>query len=724
MSSIDNSDGPGFAGLKSALADRYAIEREVGSGGSATVFLAHDLKHGRQVALKVLRPELSAILGPERFLSEVRVTANLQHPHILPLFDSGVASGLLYYVMPFVAGESLRQKRQRERQLAVDDAIRITTQVAAALDYAHRHGIIHRDIKPENTLLHDGQAVVADFGIALALRNAGGSRLTQTGIALGTPEYMSPEQATGARELDARSDIYVLGCVLFEMLAGEPPHTGPTVQAVIAKVLTEEPRSILSLRKTVPVHVAAALERALARLPADRWPSAADFAAALEGRLSPALTTQGRGAPDKTQTGQRAWQGSVLWFLSVVATATAMALAYVALTTDRRGGGPASWWFALPDSAPVFFECAATSDVGPKALDLSPDGTRLVYVARQGATTTLYVHSIGTFDVRKLPGTEGAFLPFFSPDGRWIAFFAGSHLKKIAADGGPVFVLADVTVPIAGDWVDDERIAVVDNEAAELRLFPAGGGPALKRFPAPFVRSIDVLPGGRSALIQRGFRPGAVAVISLESGASRWLDRSGAPPDTGRKGERLYGRPHLLESGHLLLASETDNALLAVRFDPRSLRVNGPAVPVLTGVRSATAGAQYAMVANGLLAFAPGRNAAVGRLVWANERGELDTLPLPEAVYGQPDISPDSTLLAVPVLTSDGWDELRIYDLADLPRGPQHRWRPSSRFNETALDAGFVGRTQRRPSCGPVAFAARQPDRYARSEFLCRGRHT
>jgi serine/threonine-protein kinase len=190
------------------------------------------LKHDRRVALKVLRPELSAILGSERFLSEIRVTANLQHPHILPLFDSGSAKGLLYYVMPFVQGESLREKLQREKQLAVDHALRIATQVAAALDYAHRHGIIHRDIKPENILLQEGQASVADFGIALALRNAGGTRLTETGISMGTPQYMSPEQATGDRELDARSDVYALGCVLFEMLAGEPPHTGPTVQAV------------------------------------------------------------------------------------------------------------------------------------------------------------------------------------------------------------------------------------------------------------------------------------------------------------------------------------------------------------------------------------------------------------------------------------------------------------------------------------------------------------
>src|SRR6266480_1871209 len=225
--------------LGAALAEHYAIERQVGAGGMATVYLARDLKHDRAVALKVLRPELAAVLGIERFLSEIRVTAHLQHPHILPLFDSGQAGGLIYYVMPHVEGESLRQRLEREKQLPVEAAIEITRAVASALDYAHRHGVIHRDIKPENILFQDEQAVVADFGIALALSAAGGSRLTETGLSLGTPQYMSPEQATGDRALDARSDIYSLASVLYEMLAGEPPHTGPTVQSVIAKVLAD-----------------------------------------------------------------------------------------------------------------------------------------------------------------------------------------------------------------------------------------------------------------------------------------------------------------------------------------------------------------------------------------------------------------------------------------------------------------------------------------------------
>src|SRR3989440_3209058 len=267
--------------LEAALAEHYAIDRELGAGGMATVYRARDLKHDRHVAVKVLRPELAAVLGIDRFLSEIRVTAHLQHPHILPLFDSGQAGGLIYYVMPYVEGESLRQRLEREQQLPIDVAVGLTADVAEALDYAHRHGVVHRDIKPENVLFQDGQAVVADFGIALAVSAAAGSRLTETGLSLGTPQYMSPEQATGDRLIDARSDIYSLGAVLYEMLAGEPPHTGPTVQSVIAKVVTARPRPLRQLRESVPPHVEAAVLKALAKLPADRFQTAAQLVDAL-----------------------------------------------------------------------------------------------------------------------------------------------------------------------------------------------------------------------------------------------------------------------------------------------------------------------------------------------------------------------------------------------------------------------------------------------------------
>src|SRR5512138_1654497 len=267
--------------LQTALADRYHLDREVGAGGMATVYLAQDVRHDRRVALKVLRPELAAVIGAERFLAEIKLTANLQHPHILPLFDSGEADGYLFYVMPFIDGESLRDRLNREKQLPVGDAVRIASEVASALDYAHRQGVVHRDIKPENILLHDGQALVADFGIALAASKASGSRMTETGMSLGTPHYMSPEQAMGEREITARSDIYALGAVLYEMLTAEPPFTGATAQAIVAKVITEKPAGLIPRRETVPPHVEAAVLTALAKLPADRFATVAEFVGAL-----------------------------------------------------------------------------------------------------------------------------------------------------------------------------------------------------------------------------------------------------------------------------------------------------------------------------------------------------------------------------------------------------------------------------------------------------------
>ena len=270
--------------LTESLADRYTLDREIGRGGMATVYLARDVKHQRQVAVKVLDPELGAVVGAERFLAEIKVTANLQHPNLLPLFDSGEAGGLLFYVMPFVDGESLRVRLDREKQLPVDEAVRIAVAVANALAYAHTQGVIHRDLKPENILIQAGQPVVADFGIALAVSKAGGQRVTQTGLSLGTPQYMSPEQATGDRTVDGRTDIYSLGAMTYEMLTGEPPHVGTTAQAIVAKLMTEDVRPLTVLRRNVPAHVDAAVRHALEKLPADRFATAGDFAAALQAK--------------------------------------------------------------------------------------------------------------------------------------------------------------------------------------------------------------------------------------------------------------------------------------------------------------------------------------------------------------------------------------------------------------------------------------------------------
>ena len=322
------------ARLTSALAGRYAIERELGAGGMATVYLARDLRHERAVALKVLRPELGQALGPERFLREITTTAQLAHPHILPLLDSGNANGALYYVMPFVEGETLRGRLSREKQLPLDEALRIAREVADALGYAHSLGVVHRDIKPENILFEAGHAVVADFGIAKAIAAAGSERLTETGLAIGTPAYMSPEQAAGNQDVDGRSDLYSLGCVLYEMLAGEPPFTGPSAQAVVAKRLSTPAPRVSILRKTVPAHVEQALDAALALAAADRFATCAQFAEALGNADAP-----GHHRTDAPLSRLAWWRRRAVRLAA--AGTTVVAVAAIATVLVIRGRGPA-----------------------------------------------------------------------------------------------------------------------------------------------------------------------------------------------------------------------------------------------------------------------------------------------------------------------------------------------------------------------------------------------
>ena len=286
------------AQLSAALADRYRIERELGAGGMATVYLAQDLKHDRKVAIKVMRPEVSAELAGDRFLREIRTTANLQHPHIVPVFDSGSAEGQLYFVMPLIEGETLRQRLEREGPLPIDEAIRLVRELAEALQYAHEAGILHRDLKPENVMLSRGHALLADFGIARTAESDGDDRLTRTGSSVGTPAYMSPEQATGERELQPSSDVYGLGAILFELLTGERPFTGATAQAILVKQFTSEAPLVRTLRGDAPAGCETAVARALASDPDQRFATAAAFAAALSG---PGATTPARGSPHASE---------------------------------------------------------------------------------------------------------------------------------------------------------------------------------------------------------------------------------------------------------------------------------------------------------------------------------------------------------------------------------------------------------------------------------------
>ena len=362
--------------LEAGLVGRYAIERQIGAGGMATVYLANDIRHQRPVAVKLLDPELGAVLGADRFLSEIRVTANLQHPNLLPLFDSGEVNGLLFYVMPYIEGETLRGRLEREKQLPIDEAVRITTSIASALDYAHRHGVIHRDLKPENILLHDGQPLIADFGIALAVSNAGGQRVTQTGLSLGTPQYMSPEQATGDRGVDGRTDIYSLGAVAYEMIGGEPPHHGTSAQAIIAKLMTEDARPLATLRKSVPPHVAGAIQRALEKLPADRWATAREFSDALNDHRATYLASAANAAAARVT--RRRW---IPW---AIAAASAVVAAGALLT--RRSAADTQPYLRIPIAQ------AAQDGSGMHDFSFAPDGMSFAYVAESPADSVPRIH--------------------------------------------------------------------------------------------------------------------------------------------------------------------------------------------------------------------------------------------------------------------------------------------------------------------------------------------
>ena len=441
----------------------------------ATVYLAEDLKHHRKVAIKVLRPELSAVIGADRFVREIQTIAALQHPHILGLIDSGEVNGTAYYVMPFVEGESLRDRLNREKQLPIPDALRIASEAASALDYAHRHGVIHRDIKPENILLHDGQALVADFGIAIAVSTAGGNRMTETGMSLGTPHYMSPEQAMGERTITGRSDVYALGCVLYEMLSGDPPFTGSTAQAIVARVMTEAPRSLLTQRRTIPAHVEAAVFTALEKLPADRFEGAKAFSDALsDSRFTATTTTSSASVARVKPTLDHRWLYTGL--------ALAMLLLVVAAAgwLRPRPGAPTTRQRVLLWQHPVGQFLAPGAERIMTQAAIAPDGSSIVFSDRSNDSTPLMRKLRDETQARPLAGSEGGLSPFFSPDGKWVGYVTyDGRLRKVPVEGGGAITLAtdgDYTNPI-GTWLDDWTIVYAD-ESQRLRRIPGDGGPS------------------------------------------------------------------------------------------------------------------------------------------------------------------------------------------------------------------------------------------------------
>ncbi|HSQ32043.1 MAG TPA: protein kinase [Gemmatimonadaceae bacterium] len=686
--SIDARNTTGFNPLSAALADRYRIERELGAGGMATVYLAHDLKHDRKVALKVLKPELAAVLGAERFVVEIKTTASLQHPNILPLFDSGEAGGFLYYVMPFIEGETLRAKLDRETQLGIDEAVNITCEVAGALDYAHRHGVIHRDIKPENILLHDGRAMVMDFGIALAVSAAVGGRMTETGLSLGTPHYMSPEQATADRDITARSDIYSLASVLYEMLAGDPPFVASSAQAVIMKIITEPARPVNEHRRSVPSNLVAAVGKALEKLPADRFESAKAFSDAL---ANPAFETATAAHAKSART-----SGVSPVLFRATAAVAVLSLAGLAWSLRRtEGARPVTRLsLAFPDSQQI-------ADGGSfSRLALSPDGRTIAYVGPGGSASSarLWVRRLDQLRATSLAGTDGATNPSFSPDGKRIAFVSGTPwaVRVIPVGGGPPITLTDSGVGRGGlSWGSDGYIYYDGDLAADglARIRETGGKPETASIPDKstelFHLNPSALPNGR----------GVIFTVVRAGGLPRY-DVGVLDTRTGKHVVLVHGAVgRYAASGHLVYVT-SDGLLMAAPFDADRLRVTGEAVAVAPNVAiRVLSGADVAISHTGTLLYSTGHEAGGDQeMVWVASNGKATAVDssFTRSFMGRVRLSPDGKQAAISGAGNTG----RWVWVKQLDHGPAAKvleeWTPQSWSPDGKLL--LVTRDQARPT--------------------------
>lgn len=662
--------GPMLDALHRALSDRYDVEREIGRGGMATVFLAQDRKHQRPVALKLLNQQLGALLGVDRFLAEIQVMARLQHPNLLPLFDSGEvrlgsqadAPRLLFYVMPYVDGESLRARLRRERQLPVGEAIAITVAVAGALDHAHRHGVVHRDLKPENILMHDGHPLVADFGIALAVSRAGGARLTQTGISVGTPQYMSPEQIAGETVIDGRSDIFALGCVLYEMLTGDPPHTGSSVQSVIARILSDPPRPVRITRPNVPELVEQALDRALAKLPADRFATAREFAGTLSAAQSAVVSGSQRGIT--ARTARRAAIERVRDPLLIALGAAAV-----------LGWASAAWmWSQRIGAAPPVTARLVVPDLLPGATGataITPDGRSLVYPGKVDGKQVLLQRPIDRPDARPIAGTEGATSALLSPDGRSVVFTSGARrLSKISVEGGVPTVITSSY--IAGNLAWGRGGVIVMSHGAQgglSWLFDAGEGPL-----HPLTRPLE--SAGETSHSNPVFTPdGAAVVFTVQRQRSRLGSVQGELAITRRVSGATDPAPHVLlgvqgrwaigmVDDWLLYLGLDPSTVMAVRLDVSRSRVVGAPVTVLQDTPGEGI-LGLAFAANGTMIYTRAAGNRTRPLL-VDRRGAKQVIPgiqAPSTGFDYPRVSPDGRQIAVQGSSPRGTD-LWLYDLA------------------------------------------------------------
>jgi hypothetical protein len=639
-----------IARLNAALEGRYTIERRLGEGGMATVYLARDIRHNRQVAIKVLKPELAAVVGAERFLAEIETTANLQHPHILPLFDSGEADGFLFYVMPYIDGETLADRIAREKQLPVDEALGIATSVCNALQVAHDAGVVHRDIKPGNILLSRGEPLVADFGIALAV-GAGGARLTETGLSVGTPYYMSPEQATGDQAIGPSADIYALACVLFEMLVGEPPYLGNTAQAVLGKIIQGLPVSATAARKTVPTNVDAAIRKALEKLPADRFTRAADFGAALS---DPGFRHGLEAGTAGVAGDARRWRTVAL---------AAIALAVVSLTAGVLGV-----FGDDPVPPQVLRQKIEMPSAGPGVrwglmMALAPDGSGMVYLdTDEDGRQALYYKARHETEGTPLPDTEDVDAVAFSPDGTMIVFNQRGSLVTRPVRGGAATTLAtgvDTGTP-GLDWLSDGTILYEIADGDQVGRIPGdGSAPTDTIIRMGSLRWTHGIEGHEAALVLRC--PGCdLGVVDLETGELVDLMRDVA-------------RAWYVPTGHIVYV-RSDGAVYATPFDPETREMGAIGTPLFEGVRTGNGWADMVLGDDGTMIFVAGAGGGGGggeTLTWTFRDGTFEPV---DSNWVSEDLdpgalSPDGRRIVVGT-AGDATMDVVVFE---LPNGPATR---------------------------------------------------
>jgi len=685
----------------------YEIVSTLGAGGMGEVYRAKDTRLGREVAVKILPKEMSAdATRKQRFEREAKTISGLNHPNICVLHDVGSQDGVDYLVMECVEGETLA-KRLEKGPSPLEQVLKYGAQIADALDKAHRAGIVHRDLKPGNIMLTGSGAKLLDFGLArpvapatlatLTMASPAQSPVTQEGMIVGTFQYMSPEQVEG-KELDCRSDIFSLGAVLYEMLTGQRAFGGKSQLSVASAILEKEPVPLSELKPLTPLSLERLIKKCLAKDPDLRWQSASDLTSELIW-LAEGSSQSGALVHTSYKATRREW---LAWTLATLGFGAATLFGAFGLMHKTPALLPKQVILQLPANAPVALARLAPLDIGRTSFAISPDGTTLVYAADLGSTSQLYVRPLDQSDANPLPGTQGAYGPFFSSDGQWVGFFANDRLKKISLRGGDPVVLCETRIPHGGSWGRNDQIVFSDVEGSTLvQVLATGGRPrtvqGMDRGQGFF--SPDILPDGKWVLVSMyqsaNWDFARIVAVSLETGKTESVLDGGTSP-------------HYLGSGHLLFTR--GKTLMAVPFDPRSRKVTGSAVTLVDGVKTEAWGAaQFTVSEEGTLVYLPGGAGWIGKLVMVDRKGFATPFPLPAQAYGVLNLSPDGRQIAV--LIGGATDDVWIYDIS---RAAQTRfttdgvdsgaiWSPDSKFLVFSLTHGGKTMFFRRPADGSSA---------------------